>query len=77
VTREQLEHDLRSLPDVREVRVMGNGTLIATVVSGSFDGRDEAERQAAVWTLLRRAHSDVDLQNIEFIFTNAPNDPSE
>lgn len=74
VTREQLEADLRTLPDVRDVTVVGNGTLIATVVSGAFDGQDEAERQAAVWGLLRQQYPAHELQNIEFIFTNAPGD---
>jgi stress-induced morphogen len=74
MTRDELETDLRALPDVREVSVVGNGTLIATVVSGSFAGQDEAQRQAAVWSLLRDRHRDEPhrLQNVEFIFTNAP-----
>ena len=74
MTRDELEADLRALPDVREVSIVGNGTLIGTVVSGSFAGQDEAERQATVWQLLRDRHRDEPhrLQNVEFIFTNAP-----
>ncbi len=79
MTRDELETDLRALPDVREVSVVGNGTLIATVVSGSFAGQDEAQRQATVWSLLRDRHRDEPqrLQNIEFIFTNAPDEAAE
>jgi hypothetical protein len=74
MTREELEADLRTLPDVRDVQVVGNGTLVATVVSGSFEGQDEAVRQKAVWTILRGRHGSHQLQNVEFIFTSAPGD---
>lgn len=74
VTREELEADLRQLPDVLELSVTGNGTLVATVVSGSFEGQDEAVRQATVWGLLRQRHDPNQLRNVEFIFTNAPGD---
>jgi hypothetical protein len=74
MTPGELEADLRTLPDVVDVKVVGNGTLIATVVSGSFEGKDEAVRQAAVWSLLRKRHDGHQLQNVEFIFTNAPGD---
>jgi acid stress-induced BolA-like protein IbaG/YrbA len=72
MTRDELETDLRTLPDFREVEVVGDGTLIATVVSGSFEGQDEAVRQDAVWSLLRNRHESHQLQNVEFIFTKAP-----
>lgn len=72
LTRDELETDLKQLPSVQSVEVIGNGTLIATVVSGSFAGVDEAERQATVWRLLRSRHDASQLQNVEFIFTNAP-----
>jgi hypothetical protein len=72
MTRDELEADLKTLPDVRQVTVVGNGTLIATVVSGSFAGKDEAVRQADVWRLLQNRHEPHQLQNVEFIFTSAP-----
>jgi acid stress-induced BolA-like protein IbaG/YrbA len=72
MTKDELESDLKDLPDVREVSVVGNGTLIATVVSGSFSGQNEAERQEAVWKLLQNRRESQQLQNVEFIFTNAP-----
>jgi hypothetical protein len=77
MTRDELEADLRTLPDVRDVSVLGNGTLIATVVSGSFEGEDEAVRQATVWGLLQGRHDLHQLRNVEFIFTNAPGDTED
>ncbi|MGH7440225.1 MAG: hypothetical protein ACRENE_31420 [Polyangiaceae bacterium] len=74
MTREELEADLRTLPDLRRLEIVGNGTLVATVVSGSFEGQDEAVRQRAVWGLLRDRHASQQLQNVEFIFTRAPGD---
>ncbi|HEY5959571.1 MAG TPA: hypothetical protein VIV60_23610 [Polyangiaceae bacterium] len=72
MTKNELESDLRDLPDVRQISVVGNGTLVATVVAGSFSGQNEAERQEAVWKLLHSRHESHQLQNVEFIFTNAP-----
>ena len=69
---DELETDLKTLPDVREVNVVGDGTLIATVVSGSFVGQSAAARQASVWDLLRSRHEWHQLSNVEFIFTSAP-----
>ena len=74
MTRDELEADLRTLPDLQKVEVVGNGTLIATVVSGSFEGQDEAVRQRTVWSLLRERHGSRQLENVEFIFTKAPGD---
>jgi len=74
MTRDELEADLKTLPDLREVEVVGNGTLVATVVSGSFEGQDEAVRQKTVWALLLGRHDSDQLQNVEFIFTKAPGD---
>jgi acid stress-induced BolA-like protein IbaG/YrbA len=74
MTRDELEADLRTLPDLRKLEVVGNGTLIATVISGSFEGQDEAVRQRTVWSLLRGRHGSHQLHNVEFIFTRAPGD---
>ena len=74
MTRDELEADLKTLPDLRRVEVVGNGTLVATVVSGSFEGQDEAVRQKTVWALLLGRHDSRQLQNVEFIFTKAPGD---
>jgi stress-induced morphogen len=72
VTREELEADLRLLPDVTDVQIAGNLALTATVVSRSFEGQDDAARQAAVWSLLRERHEPHHLLNVEHIFTKAP-----
>lgn len=72
MTSDELETDLKTLPDVRDVKVVGNGTLIATVVSGSFVGQNEAARQASVWNILLSRHEWHQLSNVEFIFTSAP-----
>jgi acid stress-induced BolA-like protein IbaG/YrbA len=74
MTRDELEADLRTLPDLRKLEVVGNGTLIATVVSGSFEGQDEAVRQRTGWSLLRGRHGSQQIHNVEFIFTRAPGD---
>jgi|CZKU01.1.fsa_nt_gi hypothetical protein len=69
MTRDELEADLTTLPDVRKVEIVGNGTLVATVV-----GQDEAVRQRTAWALLLGRHVSHHLQNVEFIFTKAPGD---
>jgi hypothetical protein len=72
-TKEQLQRVLTTMPDIDEVTVVEDRTLIATVVSGAFRDQDEGERQATVWRYLRRhLGSEDDLANIEFIFTNTP-----
>ncbi|MBI2375115.1 MAG: hypothetical protein HYV07_14050 [Deltaproteobacteria bacterium] len=75
-TKTQLENTLRTMPgvDKEKVEVVGDRTLVATVVSGSFRDQDEADRQAMVWRFLRERIGSDALQNIEFIFTNAPDE---
>ena len=60
------------MPNVDNATVVGGLTLVATVVSGSFRDQDEADRQAAVWGYLRDKLGSDGLRNIEFIFTNTP-----
>ena len=60
--------------DAPEVRVMPEGRhLTAQVVSGSFEGLDEATRQARVWKVFD-ALTDDERRRLEFIFTNAPSE---
>lgn len=74
-TRQELDAVLRTLPDgVERVEVVGDRTLIATVVSESFSGRNEADRQASVWSYLQTRLDESNLQNIEIILTDAPDD---
>ncbi len=56
-----------------QIDVQGStGSIIATVVSGSFTGMDEAERQKQVWGALRSNLSDEESLAVEFVFTIAP-----
>jgi acid stress-induced BolA-like protein IbaG/YrbA len=70
-TKDQLQQALQTMPDVDLATVVGERNLIATVVSPAFRERNEAERQESVWSYLRRYFED-DLQNVEFIITNTP-----
>lgn len=72
VTRTELENALKRMPDVDHATVVGEHSLIATVVSGSFREQDEARRQETVWRYLRAQLGAGALQNVEFIFTNTP-----
>jgi acid stress-induced BolA-like protein IbaG/YrbA len=60
------------MPNVDEAIVVGEQSLIATVVSGSFRNQNEAQRQETVWSYLRQQLGSGALQNVEFIFTNTP-----
>lgn len=69
---------LESLPlDHSEIYVVPveSGRLIATVVSESFDGMDEAERQEYVWNALLRETKPPERDQVEFVFTVSPHDP--
>jgi len=47
--------------------------LVARVVSPSFEGIDEAERQAVIWDLLEQLPAE-DRRRIEFVFTDSPSE---
>jgi acid stress-induced BolA-like protein IbaG/YrbA len=51
--------------------------LVAIVVSASFQGMDEAERQGLVWGHLQRQFEDHELIPLEFVFTNTPAEDEE
>ena len=69
---ERLKELLDDFPDARSVEVRRDRGVIAKVVSGTFTNRDEAERQADVWRYLQERLPDSDMDQIEFIFTDAP-----
>ncbi len=69
-TRAELEQTLTQMPDVDEATVVGEQSLVATVVSEAFRDQNEAQRQEAVWKYLRTQLGSGALQNIEFILTN-------
>ena len=71
-TREQLKEVLQTMPHVEEASVIGTWKLIATVVSEDFRGQNEAERQKAVLSFLRERLGSDEVDNIEFIFANTP-----
>lgn len=71
-TRDELERTLSEMPGINDVKVVGEYSLIATVVSASFAQQDEALRQENVWKYLSDTLGSDELQNIEFIFTSTP-----
>lgn len=71
VFREKLKTILQAFPEAREVRV-DERALVATLVSSSFAGVDEAERQEQVWRHLRENLSADELRSVEFVLTDAP-----
>jgi acid stress-induced BolA-like protein IbaG/YrbA len=67
------------VPDIRDPVIVVQGErphLFATITSGSFAAIDEAERQEKVWAHLR-ALRPTDAVEVEFIFTNAPGEPTQ
>ncbi len=71
-TRIELERTLSAMPGIDTVTVVGDYSLIATVVSASFRQQDEALRQENVWSYLSDSLGSSELQNVEFIFTITP-----
>ena len=71
-TRNELQRTLSAMPGIDVVTVVGDYSLIATVVSASFRQQDEALRQENVWRYLSDTLGSSKLQNIEFIFTSTP-----
>ena len=69
-TRIELERTLSAMPGIDAVTVVGDYSLIATVVSASFRQQDEALRQENVWRYLSDTVGSSELQNVEFIFTS-------
>jgi acid stress-induced BolA-like protein IbaG/YrbA len=71
-TRIELEQTLSAMPGIETVTVVGDHSLIATVVSASFRQQDEALRQEDVWKYLSEKLGSSELKNVEFIFTSTP-----
>lgn len=80
-TKQLLQEVLDRWPEAESVTVetvKPGSRLMAMVVSNSFAGQNEAERQARVWSYVcSQIPSEDDLRNIEFIFTNTPNEERE
>lgn len=76
MTKQQLKDILSEFPDVEKDKVLigGTGPFVAQIVVTSFDGLDEGDRQERVYAYLRKRIADDEMQDIEFIITNAPGD---
>ena len=48
--------------------------LVAVLLSDSFDGMEEGERQEMVWGKLLADFDDDEIRRVEFVFTQAPSD---
>lgn len=77
---ERLKATLTTLPVAERSTVqVVNPTAprcVLWIVSPSFEGLDEVDRQRIVWDHLRKSFSDDELEQIEFIFTDAPSERS-
>lgn len=71
-TQIELERTLSAMPGIDAVTVVGDYSLIATVVSASFRQQDEALRQENVWRYLNDMLGSSELRNVEFVFTSTP-----
>lgn len=74
--RQKLEEALKEYPDAESVEISEDGKL-ATILSESFEGVDEAIRQEKVWEYLRGKLSEDELYSIEFVFTDTPKEHVE
>ncbi len=76
---EKVQHAIQSLNlDQPKIQVHGApNSVFATVVSSSFSGVNEAERQRRVWEALRQSLDEHERVAVEFVFTIAPDDPEE
>jgi acid stress-induced BolA-like protein IbaG/YrbA len=76
-TKAELESALKQLPDVEESNVVVDRfRLIGTVVSARFRGQDQAQRQEAVYRHLRLTLGEDFWDDVEFVFTNTPEEYS-
>lgn len=75
MTRDELKAALERLPaGVSAVRIDGPSPYVAVVTSDAFANLDEADRQRAVWSHLRSEFGDNVFEEIEFIFTDTPDE---
>jgi acid stress-induced BolA-like protein IbaG/YrbA len=72
MTNEELRKLLEAFPGAKRVAVEGGYAVLITLVSTEFEGVNEAERQAKVWTYLHTGRADDELPKIEFVFTLTP-----
>lgn len=51
-----------------------NYRYFASVVSDTFEGKDEAWRQSQVWGRILDSLDDADQRRVEFVYTDAPSE---
>ena len=73
---ERLRQGLESSLDRPEVSATWGSyyKILAFVVSPTFEGMDEAERQEIVWGGVMDTFGEDDQRRIEFIYTDAPSE---
>jgi acid stress-induced BolA-like protein IbaG/YrbA len=74
ITHDELKQALAKVYGDENVQVEGSWRLMATVTAQAFAGKEEWQRQEAVWQVVRDAFDgdEVRIANVEFIFTYAP-----
>lgn len=74
--RDKLRTSLEGILDNPEVdAIRGEFTkVMGVVVSPSFEGMNEAQRQAVVWDRVFKTFEPADVKRIEFIYTDAPSE---
>lgn len=60
-----------------ESSIESPGRLVVRVVSPTFDGVDDVERQVQVWKILRENLSEDELLALEYVFTEGEKDGFE
>ncbi len=75
----RLEASLRGLKlDAPIIRVLPADSAkykcFADIISETFEGMDEAERQAIAWGRILETLDDEDQRRIEFMYTDAPSE---
>ena len=73
LTKERLEHVLRSFPaEAVRIDAADSPRFVVMVISSAFEGKDEGKRQAEVWEHVYQHLPYDDARYIEFIFTDTP-----
>jgi hypothetical protein len=49
-------------------------TVLGVIVSPSFEGLDEGERQEIVWDRVLKTFNEDERRQVEFLYTNAPSE---
>lgn len=75
LTEQRLCEVLQKVAPSAQVTVTRDGRQwVAVVVSPSFEGQDEGDRQSDVWGLILDNLEPYEQTQVEFIFTNTPDE---